>query len=348
MARRVPRFVDKPLRGYPTYLGKGGGEKGGHKYLTRVKNTPNKYNYDIIFKCQCDKHILISYSAYYSLVKLGTIEDHNCGCIEEAYKQQIKSKYHSRNLAKCVGNDKECKSCNSFYSKLSKTGLCSNCKEIRRLGVKLYDAFEDIMTKWDPSCHNEMYKRLPYLCGTSTKGYKVKGFTYIDAYMYEEASKVMWTKSARYVAFSLSKDNMKRLGKYQIPTKSKPKYIKLHRYVLGLGDDTSWVGDHIGGFTLDNRFKNLRVANVHTNSYNSTKVRGNTTSSKYKGVSYRKAYKANPWKVALQRGGDRHHAFLKTEEDAAKHYDNLLRTKYPSEFNKYNFPEGCELSCISK
>ncbi len=342
------RFIDKSLEEYPTYTGKSRAEKDNHKYLTKVKSTPNKYNYDIIFKCQCNNHILISYQAYYSLVKINTIEKYNYGCVDGAYRQQIKNNHNSRCLIKNGTDTKECVSCNGFYPRLDKKGLCSNCKEVRRLGIKLYDTFEDIMSKWNPNCHNGRYKRLPYLGGTAIKGYKVKGFTYIDTHWYEEASKVMWTKANGYICFSLSKKNMKRLGKQPRPTKSKPKYIKLHRYVLGLGDNLSWVGDHVVGITLDNRLKNLRVADAHTNSYNSSKVRNSTTSSKYKGVSYRKSHKVNPWKVDLQRGGDRHNTFLSTEVTAAKCYDNLLRTKYPSEFNKYNFPEEGELGCMSR
>ncbi len=342
------RFVDKSLEDYPIYTGKSKIEQDNHKYLTRIKSTPNKYNYDIIFKCQCTKHVLISYSSYYAMSKLGSIEKYNCGCLEEAYKQQIKSNYYNRNLIKNGTGIKECKSCNGFYSKLNKKGLCSNCKEVRRLRVRLYDTFEDIMSKWNPCCHDGRYKKLPYLSGTTTKGYKIKGFTYIDADRYEEASKLLWTKSNKYIGFSLSKNNMESMDKQPRAPRSKPLYIKLHRYVLGLGDNTNWIGDHMSGATLDNRFKNLRVADAHTNSYNSSKVRNSTTSSKYKGVSYRKSHKANPWKVDLQRGGDRHNAFMSTEVAAAKCYDNLLRTKYPSEFNKYNFPEEGELGCMSR
>lgn len=342
MPRRVVRFVDKPIGDYEDYTNSKYKGSVVHKYLTKVKLTPNKYNHDIIFKCICDSHILLSYSAYYSLEKDGTIEGYNCGCVEQGLINKVKDNYHNRNLTQCSINNVKCKSCMGFYPKVGVKGSCNNCEEVQRLKVKLYDTFEDLMNKWNPNCHDGRYRRLPYLSGTSLKGYKVKGFTYIDAQWYEEASKVMWTRVNKYISFSLSKDNMKRLGKKVRPIRVAQKQVRLHRYVLGLGDNTCWVGDHARGFTLDNRFKNLRVADNKTNALNTRKSGGRSKFTKYKGVSYYEN-RNKKWRMSLKRGEYWEFKSFYTDEDAARYYDLILRDKFPSEFNRYNFPLEGEL-----
>lgn len=68
--------------------------------------------------------------------------------------------------------------------------------------------------------------------------------------------------------------------------KGKTKY--LHRMIMG---DPECNIDHINGNPLDNRIENLRLVNQSQNNMNARK-RKNTT-SKYKGVSYRKD--TNKW-----------------------------------------------------
>lgn len=332
------RKITKPLDEYQEYIPSKGIPTYKHNYLTSVKVVNSKYIYDIIFECCCGTHVILSHSAYYSRVRSGGIEKCNCGCIDKAYEDLIKSSYHNRNLTKTENTPALCKSCDGYYSALEDNRSCGNCNEVLRLKVLLYATFEDIMRDWDPTTHNARYKKLPYLSGTSLKGYKVKGFTYVDSRIYPQVSKLMWFKTKRYIACTLSKENLKRLGKEGKYRKGKPSYLRLHRYVLGLGDGLTSVGDHVKGFTLDNRHCNLRVADVHSNAYNSRKQEGKCKSSKYKGVYPRPRYVSKPWRMNLKRGDSKYIEYFTSEEEAARGYDRVLRENHPSEFNLYNFP----------
>lgn len=343
MPRRVIRFIDKPVEDYEECHDKRYGVAISHKYLTKVKLTPNKYNCDIIFKCICDEHVLISRSAYYSIERAGTADAYHCGCLMKKVKKEVKYKYTTRNLFKTVEFNKKCKSCAGYYESLTRQNQCFNCTEVDRLGVMVYETFEGIMEKWCPECHNKKYKRLPYVAGTSGKGYRIKGFSYIDSSLYNEASKVMWIKSGRYLQFCLSKGNLKRLGKIYLHRKGRPTYINLHRYILGLGIYVEAMGDHISGVSLDNRRCNLRVVSILENSHNSRKNKNTTKGSKYKGVSINSKCVNKKWRLNLKRGGSNYSVGFDKEIHAAKHYDYLLREKHPSNFNRYNFPLEGEL-----
>lgn len=104
--------------------------------------------------------------------------------------------------------------------------------------------------------------------------------------------------------------------------------------------------DHINGKTLDNRRCNLRVCTRADNSYNSRKSKNKTT--RFKGVYRRPTKKQGyTYKVEFIRGGVKYYkGGFKCEIEAAKHYDDTLRSHYPSEFNTYNFPLEGEQSSL--
>lgn len=74
------------------------------------------------------------------------------------------------------------------------------------------------------------------------------------------------------------------------------KQVRMHRVIMG--DPDSFV-DHKNGKTLDNTRGNLRIATPAQNSMNSKKQR-RVTSSKYKGVTFRK--RSGKWEAQIRHG----------------------------------------------
>jgi hypothetical protein len=91
--------------------------------------------------------------------------------------------------------------------------------------------------------------------------------------------------------------------------------------------------DHINQNRADNHLKNLRVATRSQNLANQKSKRG---SSKFKGVSFFKQTKR--WEAYIKKDGKRYHlGFFKSEEDAARAYDEVAIEKF-KEFAYINFP----------
>jgi hypothetical protein len=111
--------------------------------------------------------------------------------------------------------------------------------------------------------------------------------------------------------------------------------LRLHREVLGITDPSVEV-DHKNGDGLDCRRNNLRVATLQQNQWNVGRRRDNT--SGFKGVSWRP--KRREWVARIREGGrQRHVAYCKTAEDAARAYDAAARRVF-GDFAFLNFPEG--------
>lgn len=226
-------------------------------------------------------------------------------------------------------------SCNKF----AEAGLCYRCCQVmKKKGTKLLGkTFEQIMDEWLPETEEENTYMLPLLSGNSAMGYQIVGKTLIDKEWYSNASKWLWFVDAKnYVKTSISRENLKRLGIVK-GRHYKNKYIQLHRYVMGVSSEVPLVVDHIYGNTLDNRTKNLRLATLEDNAANSKISINNKTG--YIGVDFLEKCPENPFRVRLYRRGkfviNEHYP---TAEQAAMFYDKVLREKYYSEFNYYNFP----------
>ncbi len=105
------------------------------------------------------------------------------------------------------------------------------------------------------------------------------------------------------------------------------KRIRLHRYILGITDKSSFV-DHVNNNELDNRKSNMRVCNRAQNRMNARKFTG-----QYKGV-----HKSKKSFVAILRVNKKtiRCGYFKYITQAAMAYDNAAR-RYFGEFAKPNF-----------
>lgn len=110
-------------------------------------------------------------------------------------------------------------------------------------------------------------------------------------------------------------------------------WIPLHKLICG---DYQNV-DHKNGNQLDNRMENLRGATPEQNGFNRRKKFNalKPPTSIFKGV-HKKAPHRN-WSAAIAKGGQSFHlGSFKTEEEAAKAYDEKARELF-GEFAHLNF-----------
>lgn len=113
--------------------------------------------------------------------------------------------------------------------------------------------------------------------------------------------------------------------------------VLMHRAVLFA--EKGQLVDHRDGRGLDNRKKNLRLADSNSNAWNQRKT-DRPKSSRYKGVTFcdRPELKSK-WKAALTvRGKCVLQKMCATEEDAARIYDEVARHHF-GEFACLNFPQ---------
>lgn len=106
----------------------------------------------------------------------------------------------------------------------------------------------------------------------------------------------------------------------------------MHRLIMGTPKGMST--DHTNGDGLDNQRSNLRIATYGENNVNKGKFHPGS-SSKYKGVCFRKRAKIRKWRcnvAAFEIGS------FSTETEAALAYDKFVKEKY-GDFAVLNFPE---------
>lgn len=196
---------------------------------------------------------------------------------------------------------------------------------------KMKDNFEELMDQWDPTTHRQSVKKLPIFGGRKYSQRKIVGFTYVDEDFYNCWSHVMWIKCKNYVKMSITERNLNRLGVEQ--TKGSNKSIFLHKAVLGIGDLSSYTGDHINSVSLDNRKSNLRIATHFQNSVNKKRTKNKNG---FKGVRFDKT-KPKPYTGQIMCKGKYYASSFRTKEEAARWYDRKA-IEFFGEFAATNFP----------
>lgn len=151
------------------------------------------------------------------------------------------------------------------------------------------------------------------------------GFALVDADRFEELNEYHWYRS--------------KWG-YTVRMEG-AQCIWLHRVVLRTANELDV--DHKNGKRWDCRKDNLRPATCSQNRMNQGKV-GRCT-SKYKGVCF--VARRGSWFMQIQKNRVKvGSAYFKTEEEAARAYDEAAR-KHHGEFARLNFPRPGEQSALS-
>jgi hypothetical protein len=116
----------------------------------------------------------------------------------------------------------------------------------------------------------------------------------------------------------------------------------MHRVIMNAPADR--FVDHKHGEGLDNRKENLRIVTCAQNQYNRRKMTTRQTSSKYKGVYFRKNYKKYCAQIRY-KGKRMHLGYFDNETDAAKAYDEAAKKLF-GEFARLNFPNESQNKII--
>lgn len=142
-------------------------------------------------------------------------------------------------------------------------------------------------------------------------------FAIVDAKDYPALAKFKWfAEGGQRTYYAVRKENGKS--------------IKMHRQIMNAPPHL--VVDHIDHNGRNNRNKNLRLATFTQNCQNQR--RSSNKTSKYKGVHWHKAQKK--WAAKITENKKIHHlGYFKTEEQAAKAYDDAAR-KYHKEYASLN------------
>ena len=104
------------------------------------------------------------------------------------------------------------------------------------------------------------------------------------------------------------------------------KGLSLHRYILGLTDNTMLV-KHKNGNTLDNRRENLEIITKSESRIRSRKKSTSVNKSKFRGVWHdsRRKDSAKAWRVNI---GNKYVGSFATEEEAAKAWNTAALAMY--------------------
>lgn len=316
------RVVDKY-----SYTPKSGGHVGKVFGTMKIISYVKFKNIKMILSCSsCDK---LYYTSITADDKQPLLTD--CQCHNEGIDKSVKLAFHNKKLVK-GDNEYWCTGCESYRAEHERAGrYCDVCNYITTNKITVYETFDQIMDRWEPTTHKPCTKKLPYLSGTSGKGFKIKGFTYVSSEDYTWCSKLHWIKAKNYIKATCSIANRGRVT--QDIKELYGNCMFIHRCILGLYMNDKLLGDHINNLTLDNRKCNLRVATIIQNSSNTRPAKGKK--SKYKGVDFLEGLN-KPWRSRLYLEGKHKTATFYTEEEAAMDYNEMLDLYRPSEYNVYN------------
>jgi hypothetical protein len=153
--------------------------------------------------------------------------------------------------------------------------------------------------------------------GGRKKTTKIKGYALIDDEDFQKILHIKWVLHGAGYAHGYDKKTKR--------------HILMHRLILKV--PKSKDVDHINHNILDNQKKNLRICTATQNMQNAFKRK--FTSSKYKGVFYRKDRKKWSTKVKLKKKAI-HIGHFRTEHQAALAYDLWASDLY-GEFARTNF-----------
>ena len=149
----------------------------------------------------------------------------------------------------------------------------------------------------------------------------------VDDADYEWLRQWKWTltpRGDRRVGYAYRQEYLGN-GKYRT--------ILMHRAILGVVDEPDVVTDHRSGFGLDNQRSNLRACTHLQNARNQRKCTS-STSSRYKGVSWRR--RDNRWEARLKVCGRLLFLGLYFDEaDAAEAY-NAAALRHFGEYARLN------------
>jgi hypothetical protein len=137
----------------------------------------------------------------------------------------------------------------------------------------------------------------------------------VDDEDFELVSKWRWSYCKGYAV---------RRERYGPRKENRAKWIYLHRFVLGLTDNSGLSTDHINRNRLDCRKENLRLVSHRENCLNTPKkTYKHGASSKYKGVSFNK--KLKKWRARVyEHGKEMLVGNFLTEDEAALAYNAMV------------------------
>ncbi|QKF94703.1 putative HNH enonculease [Fadolivirus algeromassiliense] len=150
-------------------------------------------------------------------------------------------------------------------------------------------------------------------------GGKIGGVALISEIDYEIISKYKWSQDNRGYVFGSVNSHR----------------IYLHRFIMKAGEGV--LIDHINNNKLDNRRENLRFATKKENNMNKKKTIKSITTSKYRGVSFKKRDNHYHSRIMIN-GKEISLGYYKTDIEAAEAFDMYI-VKNNIQFVNLNFPD---------